>query len=97
MSRRCDITEKGPLSGNNVSHSQRKSRRTFKVNVQNTSVYSDALKRMVRLKLAASTIRTIDHNGGLDAYLLSTSNSKLSAEAQALKKQIKKAREQQAA
>ena len=73
MARRCSITGKGVQTGNNVSHSHRKTRRRFLPNVHQTSLYSEALGRMVRLKLAVSGVRTIEHKGGLDAYLIATS------------------------
>lgn len=91
MARRCALTSKGAQSGNNVSHSQRKSRRQFKVNLQNVTLRSEALGRDVNLRLAVSTLRSVDHNGGLDAYLTSTANDKLSDDAVTLKRRIKKA------
>jgi len=91
MARRCSITGKGVQTGNNVSHSKRRTRRRFLPNIQQASLYSEALGRAVRLKLAASGIRTIEHKGGLDAYLLGTADKKLTDEAIRLKKQIAKA------
>ena len=77
MSRRCSITGKGVLVGNNVSHAHNKTRRRFLPNVQHTSMHSEALGQSVRLKLSTRAIRTIEKNGGLDAYLQSTPNNKL--------------------
>ena len=91
MARKCDLTGVGPMSGNNVSHSNRKTRRRFVPNLQAVSLLSDALGRSVSLRLTTATLRTVDHNGGLDAYLTSTADSKLTAEARTLKRQIKKA------
>jgi len=91
MARRCQITGKGVLTGNNVSHAQNKSRRRYLPNLQTTSILSEALGTVVRLRLSTQAIRTIDRNGGLDAYLLSTPNGKLPIEAQRLKKRIAKA------
>lgn len=91
MARRCSITGKGVLTGNNVSHANNKSRRRFLPNLQDASLISDALGQPVRLKLSTRAIRTIEHNGGLDSYLLGTSNSKLTTEAVRLKRRIKKA------
>jgi large subunit ribosomal protein L28 len=91
MAKKCALTGVGPQYGNNVSHSNRKTRRRFVPNIQVISLSSDLLGRSVRLRLTAATIRTVDHNGGLDAYLLSTSNSKLTDEARSLKRLIKKA------
>lgn len=97
MANRCELTDKGALAGNNVSHSHRKTRRRFNPNIQKVTVHSDTLGQGVSLKLAASTIRTIDHNGGLDQYLVNTSSLKLTPEGQRLKKKIKKALENKAA
>ena len=93
MSRRCMITGKGVLTGNNVSHAHNKTRRRYLPNVQNTSILSDALGQMVRLRVTPNAIRTIDHKGGLDAYLLGTPNRKLTLEAKRLKRRIQKATE----
>jgi large subunit ribosomal protein L28 len=93
MARRCAITEKGVLSGNNVSHSNRKSKRRFLPNMQEVSLQSDALGQTIRMRIAASTLRTIDHNGGLDNYLMTTHSKALSEEARMLKKRIIKARD----
>jgi large subunit ribosomal protein L28 len=79
------------MSGNNVSHSNRKTRRRFVPNIQVTSLLSDALGRKVTLRLTVATLRTIDHNGGLDAYLISTKAAKLTEEGRKLRRQIKKA------
>ena len=100
MARRCDFTGKGVQTGNNVSHAHNKTRRRFLPNMQRTSLYSDKLGEMVRLRLCTQAIRTIDHNGGLDAFLLSTPVGKLGADARRLKRRIEKAaakREQAAA
>ena len=88
MARRCDLTGKGVMRGNNVSHANNKTRREFRPNVQRTSLLSDALGRMVRLKVSVSAIRTIEHNGGLDAYLMKTPNARLPQEIRRLKRRI---------
>ena len=93
MARRCAFTGKGVMSGNNVSHANNKTRRRFLPNMQQTAMFSDALGRMVRLKLSTRAIRTIEHNGGLDAFLLSTPDRKLGVEAVRLKRTIRKATE----
>jgi len=90
MARRCIITGKGVLAGNNVSHANNKTRRRFLPNLQRISLQSDALGEAVRLRLTTSALRTIEKNGGLDAWLLGMSNSKLSAEARRLKRRIEK-------
>lgn len=92
MTRRCDIdASKGVLAGNNVSHSNRKTRRRFLPNLQPVSLMSEALGHKVSLRLTASTIRTIEHNDGIDNYLLKTPTRKLADEALNLKKRIQKA------
>ena len=93
MARRCAFTGKGVMSGNNVSHANNKTRRRFLPNIQQTAMFSDALGCMVRLKLSTRAIRTIEHNGGLDAFLLSTPDRKLGVEAVRLKRTIRKAAE----
>lgn len=90
MARRCSVTGKGVMSGNNVSHAHNKSRRKFKPNIQITSLLSDALGRPVRLKLSVAAIRTIEHCGGLDAYLMKTPVAKMSTEVRRLKRRIAK-------
>ena len=91
MSRRCTITGKGVLAGNNVSHAHNRSRRRFLPKIQRTSLLSDILGRSIRLRLSTSALRTIEKNGGLDAFLLGTPDAKLPLEARQLKRKIKKA------
>ena len=88
MARRCIITGKGVQVGHNVSHANNKTKRRFLPNLQRTSLLSDALGAPVRLRLTTRGIRTIEHNGGIDAYLLGTADSKLDAEALRLKRRI---------
>lgn len=90
MARRCSITGKGVLSGNNVSHSHRKTRRRFLPNVQQASLFSDTLNESVKLKVCTQALRTIEHNGGIDSYLLGTPSAKLGLEATRLKRRIEK-------
>lgn len=90
MSRRCQITGKGVMSGNNVSHAHNKTRRRFLPNVQETSVMSESLGRTVRLKLSTSAIRTLEKAGGLDALLLSTPSEELDPSVRRIKRQIQK-------
>lgn len=97
MSRRCSMTGVGIQYGNNVSHANNKTRRRFLPNLQHASLMSDALGRTVRVRLAASALRTIEHRGGLDAFLLGTPDAKLSDEACRLKRRIQKAREKRGA
>jgi large subunit ribosomal protein L28 len=93
MARRCAITGKGVLVGNNVSHANNKTRRRFLPNLQDTALLSDTLGHLVRLRLTVNAVRTIEHSGGLDAYLLKTPAAKLPLEARRLKRQIVKAAE----
>ncbi len=97
MSRRCMISGKGVLTGNNVSHANNKSRRRFLPNLQETSLLSDVLGTAVHLRLTTHGIRTVEHNGGLDAFLLSTPNRNLPEEAQILKRRIQRAQAKKAA
>jgi large subunit ribosomal protein L28 len=96
MSRRCEITGKGVLSGNNVSHANNKTRRRFLPNLQVTSLLSDILGNSVRMRLSTHAIRTVEHNGGIDAFLLGTPNTKLTDEGRALKRRIVRARDKKA-
>ena len=90
MARRCDLTGKTVQAGNNVSHANNKTRRRFLPNLQETSLLSDVLGN-IRLRLSTRAIRTIEHNGGLDAYLLSQSDRKLTVEGVALKRRLLRA------
>ncbi len=97
MSRRCELTGKGVLSGNNVSHANNKSRRRFLPNLQETSVLSDVLGTSIKIRLSTHALRTIEHNGGLDAFLLGTPNRNLPETAQVLKRRIARAQIKRAA
>ena len=90
MARKCEISGTGVLSGNNVSHANNKTRRRFLPNLQVVSLLSDVLGKVFKLKVCSKTLRTIEHNGGLDSYLESTSNNKLTDEAKKIKKSIAK-------
>lgn len=96
MARRCGITGKGVLTGNNVSHANNKTRRRFLPNLQETSFWSDVLASQIKMRLSTNGIRTIEHNGGLDAFLLGTPDRRLPAEAITLKKRIAKAQAKKA-
>jgi len=97
MARRCALTGRGVQTGNNVSHAHNKTRRRFLPNLQDVSLMSDALGHPVPLRVCARTIRSVEHNGGLDAYLLGTSNLKLTDEAKKLKRRIVRALAKKAA
>lgn len=90
MVKKCDISGTGVMSGNNVSHANNRSRRRFMPNLQIVSLFSEALNKFFKLKICSKTLRSIEHNGGLDAYLESTSSSKLTPEAQKIKKTVAK-------
>ena len=97
MSRRCQFTGKGVQSGNNVSHANNKTRRRFLPNLQHSSLQSDILGTTVRVRLTTHAIRTIEHNGGLDSFLLGTPNRNLPEEAQVLKRRIARSQAKRAA
>ena len=90
MSRRCELTAKGPLVGNKVSHSNIKTKRRFLPNLCNVTFISDALGRNVRLRVSTNAIKSVDHNGGFDAYMLKADAHALSPRALELKRQIQK-------
>ncbi|MCA3656499.1 MAG: 50S ribosomal protein L28 [Methylobacterium sp.] len=88
MSRRCELTGKGALVGHKVSHSNRKTKRRFLPNLVNVTLMSDALNRSVRLRISANGLRTVEHRGGLDAFLLKAGEAELSLTALGLKREI---------
>ena len=91
MARRCSVSGKGVLTGNNVSHAHNKSRRRFLPNLQPMSLYSEILNKSVRLRITTAAARTIEHKGGLDAYVRSTAAVDLPPELRRMKKQLVKA------
>lgn len=91
MSRRCELTGKGPMVGNNVSHANNKTKRRFLPNLTETALMSETLGRTFRLRVATSALRTVDHRGGLDAFLLKAKDADLSQNALKIKKDIMKA------
>ncbi len=93
MSRRCELTGKGPMSGNNVSHAKNRTRRRFLPNLTETALMSETLGRTVRLRVSTSALRTVDHRGGLDAFLAKAKDVDLSANALKVKKAITKAQD----
>jgi|ERR1051325_4395343 len=97
MSRRCQVTGKGVMTGNNVSHANNKTRRRFLPNIQETSVYSEALGRQIRVKVSTKGLKTIEHNGGIDAWLLSIAPSKLDEDLRPVRAQVVKATEKKKA
>ena len=90
MSRVCELTAKGRQIGNNVSHANNKTKRTFLPNLQNVTLISDALGRSVRLRVSMNGLRSVEHVGGLDNWLIKTSEAQLSDRAAKLKREIAK-------
>jgi len=93
MARRDELTDKGVMSGNTVSHSNRKAKRRFLPNMQEVTLRSDSLGQNVHMRITTSTLRTIDHNGGLDNWLMTTHSKSMSEAARLLKRKVMKARE----
>ena len=91
MARRCELTGKGVMVGNNVSHALNRTRRRFLPNLVNVTLISDALNRPVKLRICAAALRTVEHRGGLDAFLLKQADADMSPLAQGLKKELRAA------
>ena len=91
MSRRCELTGKSPMVGNNVSHANNKSKRRFLPNLAEVSLSSETLNTTHRFRISAAALRTVDHRGGLDAFLAKAPDAELSDKALRLKRQIAKA------
>ena len=91
MARRCELTGKGVMVGNKVSHALNRTRRRFLPNLLNVSLLSDALGRTVKLRISANALRSVEHRGGLDAFLIKASDDELSVRAQELRKEIRAA------
>ncbi len=90
MSRVCELTGKGPMSGNKVSHANNKTRRRFLPNLNEVTLMSDALGQSFKLRISAAALRSVDHRGGLDAYLAKAKDDELSTDAAKIKKDIAK-------
>jgi len=88
MSRRCELTGKTVMTGNNVSHAKNRTRRRFLPNLQQATLASEALGRTIRFRVSTNALRTIDRRGGLDAFLLKAKDENLSLKARRLKRQI---------
>ena len=86
MVKKCSITKKKPLTGNNVSHAINKTKRRFYPNLQNISFFSEILGKNIKLKVTSRGIKTVEKNGGIDSYIINTKNSKLTNETKKLKK-----------
>lgn len=91
MSRVCELTGKSVMVGNNVSHAKNRTRRVFRPNLNNVTLMSDALDRSFRFRISTAALRSVEHNGGLDSFLLKAKKDKLSASALKVKRQIEKA------
>jgi len=92
MARRCALTGKGVMVGNNVSHANNKTKRRFLPNLRRQSLYSETLGETIRLRISARAIRTVEHRGGLDSYVLETSDAELPSELRRLKRRLRAAR-----
>ena len=92
MARRCALTGKGVMVGNNVSHANNKTKRRFLPNLRSQSLYSETLRESIRLRVSAHAIRTVEHRGGLDNYLLEARDAELPSELRRLKRRIRAAR-----
>jgi large subunit ribosomal protein L28 len=92
MSRRCELTGKTRQIGNKVSHSNRKTKRRFLPNLLNVTLQSESLGRSVRMRISANALKSVDHRGGLDAFLLAAKDAELSARALEIKRAIAKKR-----
>lgn len=90
MAWRCDLTGKGPMSGHKVSHSNIKTKRRFMPNLQSVTLISDALGRSVRARVSTNALKSVDHRGGLDAFLLKARDADLAPKMLELKRQIVK-------
>lgn len=97
MARVCSVTGKKPRFGNKVSHANNKTRRRWQPNLQVCSFPSEILGKMIRLRLTANGIRTVEHNGGIDAWLLGTRPSRLTEPARKLRKQLERAQARKSA
>ncbi|SLN59066.1 50S ribosomal protein L28 [Roseovarius litorisediminis] len=91
MSRRCELTGIGPMVGNNNSHANNKTRRRYLPNLNDVTLQSETLNRGIKLRITAKALRSVDHRGGLDAYLAKAKDTELSANALKVKKEIAKA------
>lgn len=90
MSRVCELTGKGPMVGNNVSHAKNRTRRRFLPNLNDVTLQSESLGRSFKLRISAAALRTVDHRGGLDAFLAKAKDAELSANALKIKRDIEK-------
>jgi len=92
MTRQCELTGKLPLSGQNRSHAENKSKRKFNTNLCNVTLMSDTLGQKYRLRVSAHALKTVEHRGGLDAFLMKAKDAELSGRVLKIKRDVKKAR-----
>jgi len=97
MTRRCELTGKGPMTGQLRSHAENKTKRTFRPNLVDVTLISDALQRKVRLRISAYALKTVERRGGLDAFLAKANDTELSERCRKLKRDIRKAQAEQPA
>ena len=97
MSRACELTGKAVLTGNNVSHANNKTKRRFLPNLVNVTLMSETMGQSYRLRISAHALRSVEHRGGLDAFLMKADANELSQRARLLKRQIAKKQVEQAA
>ncbi|SHO62337.1 large subunit ribosomal protein L28 [Pseudoxanthobacter soli DSM 19599] len=90
MARRCELTGKAVLTGNTVSHANNKARRRFLPNLVNVTLLSEALEQKVRLRISANALRSVEHRGGLDAFLLKARDAELGERALIVKREIER-------
>lgn len=93
MARRCELTGTGVMTGNNVSHAHNKTRRRFLPNLCDVTLHSEKLGRGFKLRIAAKALRSVDHVGGLDAFLMKSKDDQLSDRALKIKRELKKSAE----
>lgn len=93
MSRVCDVTGKKPMTGHNVSHANNKTKRLFRPNLQKVRVFSESLGRAISMRVTAAGLRTLEHKGGLDAFLLNTKSEDLNPTLRKVKAQVKAKKE----
>ena len=91
MARRCELTGKGPMTGNNVSHAKNRTRRRFLPNLNEVTLQSEVLNRGIKLRISAAALRTVDHRGGLDMFMAKAKDAELSDAALKVKKEIARA------
>ncbi|VAV93097.1 LSU ribosomal protein L28p @ LSU ribosomal protein L28p, zinc-independent [hydrothermal vent metagenome] len=97
MSRRCELTGVGVMSGNNVSHSKRRTRRKFRPNLCNVTLISETLEKSFKFRITAAALRSVDHNGGLDRFIVKCRDEDMSAAALKIKRDLRKKQKELAA